>query len=55
MGSGSTSQDDQRDDMNEPRSVDCTPAGDDEGESVRVEPAEHDDRMGEEPGYGYGV
>jgi len=53
MESGSTTEDDaRRETERSPR--ECPPAEADRG-SRRAEPAEHDDRMGEEPGYGYGV
>jgi hypothetical protein len=57
MGSGSTGDDDATKESAERPAMECAPSADAERESGRgrIEPAEHDDRMGEEPGYGYGV
>ena len=57
MGSGSGSEDEPRVETSDRSAVEFGPAAETEREAGggRVEQAEHDDRMGDEPGYGYGV
>jgi len=55
MESGSTNDDDARSESAERSPLECAPTVDADRAVRRIEPVEHEDRMGEEPGYGYGV